>query len=411
LDEEMKALFDHHHAQLSQALIYLFEMRLGIELYRPEGAEWYPDYYYHPLPEEALANLTPGGGVKLRGESPSPFSWLKRDATEIPTYYSQDNTSFRWMRLEECKDLDYIICTSERNEQRFFNLRRNLGLKAKIIRYVGNADEAVNPDLFDIFIPAYLPLYEQYVHTGQKPGLLYHPEFDAAHCYHYTAPPDLALGYVFGNGDIVQPQKSAPNIPIVRNFLNFTYHHREPGSPWETWCRYENYVNELKGKALLHGLGTPPHGIETEMDVIIDTAFDRMGRPELRDRSKWPDLTWNRGEPSSHTQIGQLMRMSNAAVHIKRSPPEGYGFVVHCLAACGRPPIIEYDAYRNNSARAFLQHKETCLYVTGHDPTDRENLRWALEPENNLRMSKTLYDRFMNEVDFAAEAAKLKALL
>lgn len=403
----MKALFDHHHAQLSQALIYLFEMRLGIELYRPEGAEWFPDYYWHPIAEEAMANLTPGGGIKLRGESPSPFSWLKNEAP-IP-YFSQDNTSFRWMRLEDCKDLDYIICTSERNEQRFYNLRRNLGLKAKIIRYVGNADEAVNPDLFDIFIPAYLPLYEQYVKTGQKPGLLFHPEVDA-NLYHYTPPPDLCWAGMNADGSIQQITGS-PSRPMVRNFLNFTYHHREPGSPWETWCRYEQYVKQMGGFAILHGLGTPPPGIETEMDVIIDTAFDRMGRPELKDRSKWPDPTYNRGEPGNHMQISRLMMLSNMAVHIKRSPPEGYGFIIHCLAACGRPPIIEYDAYRNNSARAFLQHKETCLYVTGHDPTDRENLRWALEPENNLKMSKTLHDRFMENVDFAAEAAKLKDLL
>lgn len=390
----MKGLFDHHHAQLSQALIYLFEMRLGIELYRPEGAEWYHQgYYWHPIAEEAMANLTPGGGIKLRGESPSPFSWLKNDQTEIPAYFSQDNTSFRWMRLEDCKNLDYIICTSERNEQRFFNLRRNLGLKAKIIRYVGNADEAVNPDLFDILIPAYLPIYEQYVQTGRKPGFLYHPEFNTSLTYLYSEPTRVT------------------GQPIIRNFLNFSYHHREPGSPWETWCRYETYMREIGGLALLHGLGTPPPGVETEMDVIIDTAFDRMGRPELKDRSKWPDLTYNRGEPGNHMQISRLMMLSNMAVHIKRSPPEGYGFVIHCLAACGRPPIIEYDAYRNNSARAFLQHKETCLYVTGHDPTDKENLRWALEPENNLKMSKTLYDRFMETVDFPAEAAKLKALL
>lgn len=402
----MKALFDHHHQQLSQALIYLFEERLGIELYRPEGAEWYPDYYWHPLPDEALANLTPADGAKFRAVSdldllpPADAErlWLKEGGKPEGDisgqgYFSQDNTRFRWMRLEEAKDLDYIICTSERNEQRFYNLRRNLGLKAKIIRYVGNSDEGVNPDLFDIFIPAYLPLYEQYVHTGHKPGFLYHPEFDTKWTYLYTAP-QTVLGK-----------------PIVRNWLNFSYHHREPGSPWETWCRYENYVREIGGLALLHGLGTPPPGIETELDVIIDTAFDRMGRPELKDRNNWPDLMLNRGEPSNHMQISRLMMLSNMAVHIKRSPPEGYGFVIHCLAACGRPPIIEYDAYRRNSARAFLQHKETCLFVTGHDPTDFENLRWALEPENNLKMSATLHERFVNEVNFENEAAKLKALL
>lgn len=387
----MKGLFDHHHQMLSQALIYLFEMRLGIELYRPEGAEWFPEYYWHPIAEEAMANLTPADTSKFCAPAHAYHNWL--NDPQIGTYLHQDNTKFRWMRLEECEDLDYIICTSERNEQRFFNLRRNLGLKAKIIRYVGNADEAVNPDLFDILIPAYLPIYEQYVHTGRKPGFLYHPEFNTSLTYLYSMPTRVT------------------GQPIIRNFLNFTYHHREQCSPWETWCRYETYMREIGGLALLHGLGTPPPGVETEMDVIIDTAFDRMGRSELKDRSKWPDLTYNRGEPGNHMQISRLMMLSNMAVHIKRSPPEGYGFVIHCLAACGRPPIIEYDAYRNNSARAFLQHKETCLYVTGHDPTDFENLKWALQPEVNLKMSTLLHERFVNEVNFEHEADLLRKLL
>lgn len=394
----MRALADFHHQQLFQALIFLFEKRLGIEVYRPEGSEWYADYYFHPIPEEAIANLTPSPNNK--------FSWQK---TSAASYFDQDNLNFRWLRLEDVKDIDYLICTSERNEQRFFNLRRNLGLKAKIIRYVGNSDEAINPDLFDIFIPAYLPYYENYVKTGRKPGFLYHPEFDC-NLYKYSPPPDFAWAFIYGDGRTEAPL-NAPNIPFLRNFLNFTYHHREPGSPWETWRRYESYSAELGARAYLHGLGTPPPGIETDLDVIIDTAFDRMGRPELKDRTKWPNLETNRGEPSNHRQIAHLMNLSNMVVHIKRSPPEGYGFVIHCLAACGRPPIIEYDAYRNNSARAFLQHKETCLYVTGHDPTDRENLKWALQPEVNLKMSKVLHDRFLNEVDFSAEAEKLKALL
>jgi hypothetical protein len=99
------------------------------------------------------------------------------------------------------------------------------------------------------------------------------------------------------------------------------------------------------------------------------------------------------------------------AVHIKRSPPEGYGFLVHCLAAMGRPPIVEQTAYEKLSAYKVLQHRETCLFVNGHEDTDRTNLRWAMEVENNQHMAQTLHQRFCDNVNFEAEASAIAKLL
>jgi hypothetical protein len=382
---DMIALHDPHHAMLSQSLVYLFELRLGIELYRPKGREWYDrGFYWHPIEAEAIANLTPSSDNECCPQAPDQFAWQKTSATG---YFDQDNLLSRWLPFDRLKEVDYLICTSDRNEQRFADLKRNFKLNARIIRYIGNREEDCNIDNFDIGLFATLKYYEHF--RNLKPCMLFHPEF-STELYSFSPPP-------------IEPK-------FLRSFLNFQHHHREAGSPWERWQQYAGYANEAGAYSIMHGLGTPPPGVEVELDVILDTCFDRMGRPDLKDRSKWPDLRFNQGEPQSHKQIAELMKLSNLVLHIKRGS-EGYGYVIHNLAAMGRPPIIEYDAYRHLSARAFLQHKETCLYVTGHDPTDFENLRWALEPENNLKMSKALYDRFTNEVNFPAEAAKLKALL
>lgn len=388
-----KALFDPHHSQLAQSLIYLFEKRLKIKLYRPEGSHWYArEFYWHPLRDEALANLTKGPDIEpeLAVQAPSDYMWQKSDAGL--SYFDQDNLKFRWLPLEQANEIDYVVCTSDRNEERFFKLRNTLCPQAKIIRYIGNREENCDPAHWDIGLFATKRYYEQFKDT--KPCVLFHPEFDTG-LYSHTDPPLFFYGVW---------------VPIVRNFLNFSYHHREAGSPWETWERYVGYGNEIGALSLLHGLGTPPPGIETELDVIIDLAFERMGRPELKDRSTWPNLRYSRGEPSSHKQIAELMQYSNMAVHIKRGS-EGYGFIIHCLAACGRPAIIEQMAYEQLSAYAFLQHKETCLFVSGHDPTDKENYRWALQPENNAKMSETLYRRFKENVNFEAEAEAIRQLL
>lgn len=382
------ALFDHHHSQLSQALIYLFEKRLGIELYRPCGQEWYPEYYWHPIEEEARANLTKGNTYagELAAAINSEFSWQRGPAREA--YFSQDNMSFRWLPLDRVRELDYIVCTSDRNQQRFFNLRKNFGLKAKIIRYIGNREEDVDGSTFDIGLMATLRYYEEF--KNLKPCILYRPEFDTS-LYSYSPTP-------------------VSEKPIVRSFLNFQWHHREPGSPWETWQRYVGYGNEIGALSFMHGLGTPPPGVEVELDVILDKSFTKANRPDLMDRSKWPDLRFNQGEPKNHEQISELMKVSNLAVHIKRGS-EGYGFVIHCLAACGRPMVVEEEAYRHLSAYRFLKHRETCLFVTGHDPTDKENYRWALEPENNRRLSRNLYLSFVDNVNFESEAEAFKKLL
>ena len=394
------ALFDFHHSQLAQAWIYLFEKHLGIPVHRPEGREWYDrGYYYHPIEAEALGNLCKGPDIEteLSAQVPHEFSWQKSDAGL--SYFDQDNLKFRWLPFDRVNEVDYLICTTDRNEQRFANLKRNVCPNAKVIRYIGNRTEFTDPNNWDIGLMATQVYYDQF--KDSKPCVLFHPEFDLE-LYKYSDP--MAAIWPLQMGD------TCGSRAVLRNFLNFTWHHRERGSPWETWNRYHGYCNEFGYIAICHGLGTPPPDVHVEMDVILDTCFDRMGRPELKDRSKWPDLRWNQGEPGSHKQIAELMRLSNMAVHIKRGS-EGYGFIIHCLAAMGRPPIIEQTAYEKLSAYKFLQHRETCLFVTGHDPTDKGNLRWAMEPENNLRMAQTLHRRFCENVNFESEAVAIKKLL
>jgi hypothetical protein len=104
------------------------------------------------------------------------------------------------------------------------------------------------------------------------------------------------------------------------------------------------------------------------------------------------------------------MKFSNIVVHPKPSPPEGYGFVVHQVAACGRPLVLP-QWYRQLSASKFLQDRETCIYITGHDPTDKENFKWAMRPENNTKMAPEIRRRFDENVNFADEANRIRALL
>ncbi len=386
----MIVLCDMHHTDLFKGLQFLFEKRFGWELYRPEGREWFDrGYFHHPREDEVIGLLT-----KQSAFDPEKHKTVF-DAPDDGVLWkdkNQDTILFRWLPLDRIHEVDLIVCTVYRNESQFYKLKQDFGLKCPIMRYAGNGGELVDPNKFDIFIPAHLPLYEQYVATGIKPGILYHPEFEIDNgMYCWTPIPEM-------------PQQ------IARTFLNFIYHHRGPGTPNEQWERYCGYCNEIGALHLMHGLGTPPPGIEVELDVIIDRSFRAMGLDHLLDRKNWPDLRYNRGEPPNHRMLSTLMKMSNIVCQPKPSPPEGYGFVIHQVAACGRPLVVP-QWYRQLSASKFLQDGETCVYITGENETDKANFKRAMEPEQNARMAQEIRRRFDHHVNFDDEAAKIRALL
>jgi hypothetical protein len=174
--------------------------------------------------------------------------------------------------------------------------------------------------------------------------------------------------------------------------------------------RYVGYGKEVGAVSFMHGVGTPPPTIDfEELNVPELITLEKMGRLDLKDRRNWPDLRWNRGEAPNHPVMAELMKLSNIMVHPKGTA-EGYGFCVHQFASCGRPVVVT-EHYRTISACFFLQHRETCLFITGDDGTDRENFKWALQPENNERMSETIHRRFKEHVNFEDEANRIKALL
>lgn len=382
---------DFHHGDLYRALQFLFEKRFGWPLYRPLGREYYDrGYFWHPREDEVIGVLT----------EQCPFDPAKhKDVFDAPNKNGvefrnadPDGMLFRWLPLDRIHEIDLIVCTQERNEDQFYRLRRDFGLKCPIVRYTGNGGELVDINKFDIFLPALLEHYERFVATGQKPGILYSPEFD------------------INNGLFCYTEIPKMEKQIVRTLLNFQYHHREPGSPYECWMRYCGYCDEIGALHLMHGLGTPPPGVEVDLDVIIDISFRKMGLDHLLDRSTWPDLRYNRGEPPNHRVIADLIKHSNAIHHSKHVPPEGYGFLLRYAAACGRPLFLP-TWYQNLSASRFLEDRKTCIWITGLDPIDKENFKWALQPDNNARMGAEIRRRFDQHVNFDSEAEAIRKLL
>ena len=355
----------------------LFEGRLGWEVYRPGGQEWFDKgYYSHPIEAEGRANLTQPG---YHGKFPPD------------NYLSQTNSIFRWMSLEEVQDLDLIVCSIDRVEEGFHKLKNDLGLKCKIARYTGNPYENFDFGRFDFMLCANLRYFHEHVESGRKPGMLFFPEFEEA-LHKYTEP------LVKEENDIGCP------YPIMRTFINFIYHHPEHANH-QNWKRYAGYLERISGTPIMHGLGTPPPGMETGLDIILDKEFDRMGKPELKDRSTWPTRFTSRGEPKDEIEVAELIKASHILFNQKNY--DGYGFVPFKAFSIGRPIICEHGDYNNLTAGKIIEHMKTGIHISGDDGQDFNNIQEFLRPEKILEACKEVRKRFDEVVSFENQAQEL----
>lgn len=153
----MKILTDFHHASLLQSLVLLFEKRLGHELYRPIGMDWYTDGYWnvYPHPDTAKQYLLPGS-VPVDGTPP-----LNDDLS-------------RCITLEEFKKqkFDIIIASIPEHIEPFKKLIAFYQPQAKLIFQIGNAWNIPNNSVRNVMASAVVtpPTQVNYVQ--------YHQEFD-----------------------------------------------------------------------------------------------------------------------------------------------------------------------------------------------------------------------------------------
>ena len=114
----MRVLADYHHGSLFQSLQLLFEGRLGAELYRPIGMEWYEQGYWNVYPHPATASqfLTVTDDVSLK---------LNSEGVEVPGHEAAreddgifhidsgpDGGSHRGITLDKFASLDFDIVIS-----------------------------------------------------------------------------------------------------------------------------------------------------------------------------------------------------------------------------------------------------------------------------------------------------------
>lgn len=112
----------------------------------------------------------------------------------------------------------------------------------------------------------------------------------------------------------------------------------------------------------------------------------------------------------SHDRVIIEMRSSRFAVHFKEGG-DGYGHIIHQLAATGTPVIFKGHQYKGKLAECFLEDGITGFDADKHSLTEIAQLIGDCSFESINNMSREIYTRFKNTVDFDKEEQDIRRFL
>src|SRR3990167_1712773 len=146
--EKMKVFADMHHSDLYHSFQLLFEKRLGWELYRPGGMEWYREGYWKISELYDTKEQTAMQYLELRDikEFPyiPPYTGMPvnkiKEAKEDFYMMEANDTPHRAMTLEQFKkaDIGIVIASIPLHFGSFAKLIKAHKPKAKLIGHFGN---------------------------------------------------------------------------------------------------------------------------------------------------------------------------------------------------------------------------------------------------------------------------------
>ncbi len=347
----MKVLVDLHHFELFYSLQLLFEKRLGWELYRPIGMEWYEQKYWHVFNHPATAAQYLGlhqaktHPTDIRGEPLPSSAILNLDyRIEDGIYYivdpTKEDTINRGITLDKFKEtkFDILISSIPQHIQPFNELIQKYQPQAKHIFQVGNAwgQQVGVKNLLVSTNPFNIP--------GDINACFYHQEFD--------------LGLF----------KYEP--PTIRNKM-YSYIH---------------YLQNIK-------------------------LFDNYRRLLPSD---WVLKSFGAGQPQNIMKTAELARQMIDSAFTWHYKPEGdgYGHVAFNTYAVGRPAVVWAPFYNGKLAGELYVDNMTCIDISKGTVQDNivRLLRFT-QPEEHNKMCEAAHQRFKNIVNFDEEEIKIRKFL
>lgn len=135
-----KVLADFHHTGLYHSLHLLFEERLGMELYRPVGGDWFLEGFWRIAEPYNNHWVTVNQYLSVhQSEIPNEprYRLNKVEKVQNGVYYIGSHRAIELQTFKEM-EFDYIIASIPKHYREFTRLRDLYQPKAKVICQVGN---------------------------------------------------------------------------------------------------------------------------------------------------------------------------------------------------------------------------------------------------------------------------------
>jgi hypothetical protein len=288
----MRVLTDFHHAGLLQSFILLFERRLGGEVYRPIGREWFDQGFWkvfnHPATVEqflGIGGATPDGTAPLNEvvDHPDPDVYICHDI--------DSGTENKAITLKGFlnQPFDIMIASLPQHIEPYYQLCKVHPSHPKLIYQIGNSwDYSGDAPVRNIMASARM--------SGMSIGLNtieYHQEFDTKIFHPDFTYPDKNI-YSFVNC-----------FDIAEHLANDAFLFKQVEKAMPDWT-FKIYGGQCRDGAI-------------------------GPTPALADKMRESRFIW-------HTKWGG----------------DGYGLVILIVPAVGRPLIVKILFYQNMFAEPLL---------------------------------------------------------
>jgi len=256
----VKIFTDYHHGDLYHSLHRLFECRLGHELYRPIGMEWFREGYWkigdpYPTPEGKAKQY-----LSINKKGWIPFKNLNGEhEVEANAYRVRDRShdyDHKALILEQFKSMkfDVVMPTFPGHDKPFEVLRDRFQPQAKLVMQMGNFRQRTH-----------LP---NVLHSNHYPDPLHDQ-----HCLYYHQEID---------GDLFSPEPPNAETKNVYGII--------PLAPYiSLYEEYRAYVTSANWKYYGHG-GSPDGPLS--------------GSRGVAEKMKEANVAWHTKQGAGHTTCG-----------------------------------------------------------------------------------------------------------
>lgn len=346
-----KMLVDFHHSSLLRSLVLLFEDRLGIDVYRPIGLDWFTEGFWGINGQEDTAKQFLSLDQAYRpSDGTPPLNSLSINTQEPGVFVVAEpggRDFHRAATLEFFKNnqFDFVVASIPEHVGMFTELISRYQPSCKLIVQVGNNwDLAQYQNLNVLASVSPRPVPSANV-------MFYHQEFD------------------------LEVFHSTPCLP-TKNIYSFLNVIKEQGAGW---IDYQQLKREL------------------EKREFVVASFGGQN----------PD-----GSTEGPYETAEKMREAQFICHLKPSG-DGFGHVIYNAYAVGRPVITRSSYYRGQLAEELMVPDtyvdlDVCLDV---DEAVQTIIDITEDPEYLLSCGVRAAERFREVVDYAAEGTRIAAWL